>query len=859
MRPCTAFVSIVFLPSLFSGSVFSQPDGVRIEKKSKWVETISFNTQSRPEIGQGSSSYYLLLDEQENTITQEDYYHYAYTILNTEGVQEMSDLSFDFDPAYNNLILHEIKIIRGATVVDQLSKNIQVIQREQSMDRYLYDGTKTAIVNLKDIRVGDIVEYSFTRKGYNPVHQGHVARTSYFDYYQTIDKFYKKLILPADKKIEIKALGKAEPPVTIKNINDEVHYEWAMSKTKTIRSDISTPSWYNAYNGVMLSDFRSWGEVGEWAKTLFQLSESDKRKFKDDVVGNFPAESEEEFIVSVIRFVQDEVRYLGFESGINSHKPYAPVQVYEQRFGDCKDKSLLLITLLKSRGIEAYPMLVNTSLKHALDERLPSGNIFDHCVVQIIVNDEKIYIDPTISSQGGSLHNIYFPDYRRGLVIDDEISGLENLPEPTTPTTTEIQDFELLTIGGEAMLTVRTSYTGSDADYQRSQFANTSLETIKKNYRDYYANLYPDITTWTEPVITDNRETNVFILEEKYKIPTLWKPLESDDAKIYCSFQAQSVNHYFDISQNIKQRTSPYYLSYPVDYYHTINISLPVEWTIEPADKIIENDFYQYEYAVKRSGNEITRFIHYKTKSDHIPVEKVSEYVDDHSKMLNEAVYQLSYDKSIGAAKSPWPGIVAIIIIVIAGVYGMTTLYHKYDPAPFRYMVRGLPIEGWLMLFAIGVVFAPLRLLFDFFSNPDLITGSAWMSWLSARRYGLSAYMLFIQAYNLLQLLFSVLLVLLFFQRRSSFPRLMTIKIAISFAVTLADVVIAQTISAEGGSENFQEIGRTLFAAIIWIPYLNMSERVKETFVIRANGGDNDTPAPQYQVAASESDVDGYR
>lgn len=410
------------------------------------------------------------------------------------------------------------------------------------------------------------------------------------------------------------------------------------------------------------------------------------------------------------------------------------------------------------------------------------------------------------------------------------------------------------------MLTVRTSFTGSDADYQRSQFANTSIESIKKNYRDYYANLYPDIVTWEEPVFTDKREANVLILEEKYKIPTFWKPLENDETKIFCRFEALSVNHYFDVSQNIKQRTSPYYLSYPVDYYHTINISLPEEWTIEPVDKIIENDFYQYEYAVKRTGNDITRFIHYKTKSDHIPVVKVSEYLDDHTKMLNEAVYQLSYDKAIGTAKSPWPGIVAMVIIVIAGVYGMTSLYHKYDPAPFRYMVRGLPIDGWLILLAFGVVFAPLRVLFNFFSNPELITGSAWMSWLSAKRYGIFSYMLFVQVYNLLQLFFTLLLAILFFQRRSSFPRLMTINIALSLAVTIADVLMTQTTSTGGESERFKDIGQALIGVFIWIPYLNISDRVKETFVGRADGSDgNDTPAPQYEVAASEIKVDDYR
>jgi hypothetical protein len=853
MRPYSPSLGIFFLLTFFSVICNAQPDGVLIGKKGNWITPVSYNAQSKPEGGEGSSYYYLLVDQQENTVTQEDYYHYAYVMLTTEGIQDMSDLSFDFDPAYQQLILHEVRIIRGSSIIDQLSKNIQVIQREQSMDRYLYDGSRTAIVNLRDIRVGDIVEYSFTRKGYNPVYEGHIVRTLFFDFYEAIDKFYKKVVLDGSRKFEMKTLGKVLP-AKVSHLKDQIQYEWSLGKMKAIESDPGTPVWHNNNNGVMFSDFHTWQDVGDWARNLFKISDEEMNKIKNEVAGNFSDKSDEAYILSVIRFVQDEVRYLGFEGGVNSHKPYPPEQVYDQRFGDCKDKSLLLASLLQGRGIEAYPMLVNTTLKHTLDERLPSADVFDHCVVQITFNGDKVYIDPTISSQGGTLKNIYFPDYRRGLVVDDDISGLDELPRPKSPTTTEIQNFEMFSIGGEATLTVRTSYSGSDADDQRSLFASTPLETIKKNYRDFYANLYPDITSWENPTFTDDRIGNIFILEEKYKIPTLWKPLEGQEGTVYSIFQPLSITHYFDVAKNIQQRTSPYYLSYPVDVYHTTHIKLPEKWTFEPIDKIVENDFYQYEYAVKESGDEITRMTHYKTKSDHIPAENVGDFVEDHTRMYNELVYQLTYNKNDAAQQPIWPGIIVTVLLVVGGAYMIFVLYHRYDPAPERSMVHGSPIGGWLVLFAIGVSIAPLRLLYDFVMQPSLLAGNAWMACLGSKQYGLFSYLLFAHVYNVFKLLFSGLLITLFFQRRSSFPLLMTIQMASGFAMTVADEFISQAISAGGTAANLKEIGRALLSVVIWIPYLHMSERVKETFVVRANGGGDDTSAPQYETATTGSD-----
>src|SRR5207248_3294814 len=82
-----------------------------------------------------------------------------------------------------------------------------------------------------------------------------------------------------------------------------------------------------------------------------------------------------------LRFVQDDVRYLGIEIGPSSHRPHPPAAVLDQRFGDCKDKSLLLVTLLRALGVEAWPVLLHTSLGRALDEWLPTAVAFNHVVV----------------------------------------------------------------------------------------------------------------------------------------------------------------------------------------------------------------------------------------------------------------------------------------------------------------------------------------------------------------------------------------------------------------------------------------------------------------------------------------------
>jgi transglutaminase-like putative cysteine protease len=841
---------------LFISRSNSQPKGVSIAKKSGWVEPIDYVTDAKPDDRHSASFYHLLSDEQENTNEQEVFGHYAYIILTSEGIQDMSDLSFEFEPSYQQLILHEVKVLRNGATINHLKKDIQVIQREQGLESNLYDGTKTAIVNLKDVRVGDIVEYSYTIKGYNPVHSGHISRTFDNDSYQSIEKSFKRITLPADHKIILKTLGEGVEQPEIKTKGSMVDYSWTKTKVIAKEYDYQAPSSYNQNRLVMMSDYESWQDVRAWAKELFTLKAGEQEKIEKEIAPQFTSASDADYALKVIRFVQDEVRYLGFETGINTHKPYPPAQIYEQRFGDCKDKSLLLVTLLRAKKIEAYPVLVNTSLKNEIDERLPAGNIFDHCVVQLILNGDNIYVDPTMSNQGGKLGKHHFPDYRRGLIIDESNDGLAELPKPQTPTTSEIHTIDMLTIGGEAMMTVRTLYSGADADYQRSSFAQSTLEATQKSYKEYYSNLYPDIVVWDELKVTDDRNENSFIVEEKYKIPTMWKPVPDKEDMIYATIQPLPFVSYFDVPKKIQHRTEPYNLAYPVDLYHTIHVNLPEDFDISPADVIIENDLYQYEYEVKGSARDFTMLTHYKTKKESVPVNQLAQFIADHSQMYRNLVFELTYNRSVMAAsKNTLPGVLTTIAAIVAAALLCLFLYHRYDPDPPRYMVTGLPIGGWLVLIAIGLIVGTLRLVYELMTT-DVMLGVNWMSFLAAKQYGPFAFGFVEHLYYSLKVFGLILITVLFFKRRSSFPRLMTIHLALQVIIVGIRTFLNRSLSDDPGLTSFDTLVQVSIAAAIWIPYLNISQRVKDTFVIRApdhNIDDDDRTEEQANVHAEQT------
>jgi hypothetical protein len=54
---------------------------------------------------------------------------------------------------------------------------------------------------------------------------------------------------------------------------------------------------------------------------------------------------QEQQVLTVLQFVQEQVRYFGIEIGSSATKPANPSVVFARRFGDCKDKSLLFVTI----------------------------------------------------------------------------------------------------------------------------------------------------------------------------------------------------------------------------------------------------------------------------------------------------------------------------------------------------------------------------------------------------------------------------------------------------------------------------------------------------------------------------------
>lgn len=825
---------------MLSNIGFSQNSNVSKATEPVWVQNIQLNVKISEMEKEARGFLFLLLDDQVNVQTKESYHRKAYKILNSQGVQEMSDFSIDFDPEYQKLKIHHIKLIRDGKVIDKLDlNNLQIIQRETNLERHLYDGRLSALFNISDVRVNDIIDYSFTLDGFNPIHKGNFQNTYFLNFTDPVDKLHLSILVPKNEELFHKVFNLEAKP-KIKNFGNLKRFSFNLNRPEVISYQANTPYWYIANGYVQFSQYNKWPEVAENFSGYYKVSDSSREWLKERSNEIFKGESDS--ITEIIRFVQDEIRYLGFENGLNSHKPSDPREVYERRFGDCKDKSLLLSELLKINGIDANPILVSTFNSETITHKLPSPNAFDHCIVQVNFEDGKTYIDPTISLQGGNLTTTYFPDYAYGLPLNSSEKELIQFPDPENEPTKIFETIKIDEVGGKAILNVTTSYYGRDADLIRKDFSENNITEIQENYTRFYSSLYPNIAPSEEIMFDDYRNIeNKVIVTEKYIIENFWTRDEENEDVAIAKFYPLSLDGFLFPNENLN-RKDPFYLDPGLNVEHHISVLLPDVWRLSAINEKVKNKHFEYSFELNPGNRRFDITHRYQNLRDHVKPEDYSNYISNVKQVQNHLNYFITYNSAfVEAAEKAtisWVSIVLILISIAAAIYFSYKIYNNYDlpsRAPSRYTEDS--IGGWLVLLAIGLCFTPLILLYRVLANPDFFNPEIWSLWTNGY-LEMGILIAFEIIFNTSAFVFSILILILFFKKRTIAPKVIIIYMVANFLFLMLDTAVvistnSDFISEMEKSEVYTQIISSLIRISIWVPYLIFSERVKDTFVVR--------------------------
>jgi transglutaminase-like putative cysteine protease len=632
-----------------------------------WVIPLEPDVSAPVPAAQVSAGIYFLLDETQDDLLPGQaahYSHQAYRIVNRSGTEHGGELQIDFDPAYQTLAVHRLRIIRDGRPIDMTGKvRPSLLQRESNLEYRIYDGVKTLSLILPDVREQDIVDYSYTLTGSNPVFGN---RLSYFHYLQNttgIKRLFVRVVAPSLPQLLFRVYnGDFQPAVSSRSTT--VEYIWDLQDRPALITEENLPSWYNTFPLVQISQYADWRAVSDWALPLYDRALTSAK--------NIPAlarrlvagkSSREDRLAALVGFVQDDIRYLGIEMGQHSHQPTPPDTVLERRFGDCKDKSLLLTVLCRAQGFEAWPVLVNTWMRDRVSNYLPSPVDFNHVIVLIRENGREYWIDPTTSHQSRALTCITPADFGAGLVIRPGTTSLAamRVPGNDEPELVITETYDL-SRGNDApaAFTVVMALQGAAADRQRRYFEEKNRQKIRQDSLAFYADLFKGIESSGELTMTDDRALNSVTITEPYIIHNPWTRDDEDDTYTF-SLYPLDLGGYVQ-KPKLLRRTTPLALAHPVHVRLVKEIDLPKNtWDLKDESGEIKNDYFVFTQTATYRPWHVTYQFDYRSLGDHVPAAAVAGYAADLEKVRDRIDFVLSAaslepDNAASASDTPAAG-----------------------------------------------------------------------------------------------------------------------------------------------------------------------------------------------------------
>ena len=662
LAPWAALLVALACPAAAAKSNFT------VQPPPAWVQTVAPPADAdrkEPEDG-----LRCMLDDRQVRVTSkgsENFYHYVQQVTTPAAVEQVSQLRLDFEPSYQTLLIHHINVVRAGQTINALRPSeIKVVQREEELNERLFNGTLTAVVFLNDVRPGDVIDYAFSVNGDNPVLAGNYADAFTLAHSDTCSLLRVRLLWPDSRKV-FRRTHQTDLQPSVTQGAEEIEYVWEQRDVPGVEYEDSTPSWFDPTPYVQLSEFETWADVARWAAPLYAPGElSPALKAQIDEWRRLP--TTEERVLAARRFVQDEVRYLGIELGTYSHTPTRPSKVFERRFGDCKDKTLLLATMLNELGIVARPALVNTDLRRALDEWRPSPYAFDHVIVRAELDGKTYWIDPTISYQRGTLANASTPEYERALVVLPETQALTEIPltNPSGPTVTVRELYEVKSFGAPVRLTVTTLFRGPDADSTRYRLAGETREDIGKEYLNFYAEHEPSIQQDGLPEVSDDERANVITVTERYTIPSFWKDSKHQFPALYFGDGLSKPD--------VSRRTSPLRVNFPHNVEQLTEIRLPHRQWVWTGERTAEDEALRFTTRIDADDNVVRLRYTLVTKRDTVPVAQVEKHLATLDKALDIANYELSQGTPVSPGSLFSPALTLLYLLVLGGV-GALILY----------------------------------------------------------------------------------------------------------------------------------------------------------------------------------------
>ena len=361
---------------------------------------------------------------------------------------------------------------------------------------------------------------------------------------------------------------------------------------------------------TMLRSFASWKDVSRYTSELSDpqagFNEPMAAKARELTAG---AKTEFERIQAIGRYAQS-VNYISIQIDVGrggGYRPHAAVDVFNKNYGDCKDKANLMRALLKSLGVESYPVVIFSGDPNYVVPEWPSPQQFNHCIIAVKVSEETqtptivkhpslgrlLIFDPTDDDTPfGDL-----PHHEQGsyaLIVAGDAGELMKMPV-TPPEANRLERAVEAELSADGTLTAKVSDRsfGQAAVEERRHFKHADRPQYVKRIERWITQTAPSANVLkSEP--NDDARGGKFVLDVEFKSPNYAQLMRGK----LMVFKPAVVSRRSSVSLTEAKRKHPVVLDSEA-YDETVRIKLPEGFDVDEMPDPVDVNQPFGNYAAK--------------------------------------------------------------------------------------------------------------------------------------------------------------------------------------------------------------------------------------------------------------------
>jgi tetratricopeptide (TPR) repeat protein len=586
-------------------------------------------------------------------------------IYDNKALDDYSHIPVAYNSYYDDVTLVSARVIRKDNSVIEVNKDAVQIKTSPDINGDTkYSDTKFLTFALSGLEPGASFEYVLQIKHKKPVIEGEWFEQYYLGgilqkisppYIPRIDPVQKvilRLTFPRDLTIDYSITTiNVEPEIQTKK--DQRTYTWEIKDIPGINVESSMPVFSSLNPVLSVTTLKSWAQINKWARerlfTGLEITPQIKDKAEEISSG---AISREEKIKAVANYIHNNVRYVYADIDRGGFTPHPLQEILDSRYGDCKDQSMLFISLLNCIGIEAFPVLLNPFPQDEFTE-VPAS-YFSHLITVVPGERDSLWLDMT--SQVTPFPELAFSDqHRKALVIDGKTDRLTVTPNSPAFSTNAIFTNTVSFRKGVAISDLSIEASGAISEALKSLFMSAGDDDIKEFFRNLLRN-YIENAQLDSVVLPELQNHDIkFNSHIYFHLDSAWKKGEATFAFQSLSALPLGLLAGLDSRSMPEKRENDIIFSFPYEIQSS-EIYLPPQRFMFPvsipSDDSIKNEFLEFKKRFTRSKTNIAVNWQLKIGTNNIPKSRYNSYVTAVKKMEEMASWNVTYVDPLEISKN---------------------------------------------------------------------------------------------------------------------------------------------------------------------------------------------------------------